>query len=192
MSIVAAVVARALPLALTGLVASTALLALAACGPAREAQQPAVTDGWHDFAGTWIAAGTRRTIALGGGRRASVIDLGGSMLLTGPARPNVGFRAAVIGLGDTATGFDGRAVWTDEKGDEIYSELHGGGTAAGNRIEGRFVGGTGRYAGATGQYAFTWQYVLEAEDGTVQGRAIGLAGRVRAGPVAPAAAEPKP
>ena len=108
------------------------------------------------------------------------------MLLAGPSRPGVGFRAQVIALGDSATGLVGRAVWTDENGDQVYSELRGQGTATGNRIEGTFLGGSGRYAGATGTYEFSWQYVLEAEDGTVQGRTLGLAGRVRIGQSQPA------
>ncbi len=116
------------------------------------------------------------------------------MLLAGPSRPGVGFRAEVIALGDSATGLVGRAVWTDERGDQVFSELRGEGTATGNRITGNFFGGTGRYTGATGSYAFSWQYVLEAEDGTVQGRAVGLTGRVRfvAPPAAPAAQGVKP
>ncbi len=52
----------------------------------------------------------------------------------------------------------------------------------GNRIAGTIVGGTGRFAGATGTYSFSWQYVLEAEDGTVQGRTLELAGRVHVPP----------
>ena len=51
-----------------------------------------------------------------------------------------------------------------------------------NRIMGTFLGGTGRYAGVTGGYEFSWQYVVEAEDGTIQGRATGLKGRFRVGP----------
>ena len=90
-----------------------------------------------------------------------------------------GFRADVLALSDSATGLVGRAVWTDDKGDQVYSELRGDGTAARNRIEGTFLGGTGRYAGATGTYEFSWQYLIESEDGTVQGRATGLKGRVR-------------
>ena len=76
----------------------------------------------------------------------------------------------------------------------VFSEFRGTGTSTGNRISGTFIGGTGRYAGADGTYEFTWQYVLEAEDGTVQGRAVGLAGRVRFGqpPSAPATREVKP
>lgn len=157
-----------------------ALLTLGACGPvpAPPTATPAA-DEWREFQGSWNASGRRHTMPFGGDRRVSVIDLTGSMLLTGPSRPGVGFRAEAIALADSATGLVGRTVWTDERGDSAYSEIRGEGTATGNRITGTFVGGTGRYAGATGTYEFSWQYVLEAEDGTVQGRAIGLKGRVR-------------
>lgn len=82
---------------------------------------------------------------------------------------------------DTATGMVGRAVWTDEHGDQAFSELRGEGTAENNKITGTFVGGTGRYAGAQGTYEFSWRFVLENEDGVVQGESMGLKGRVRAG-----------
>jgi hypothetical protein len=75
-------------------------------------------------------------------------------------------------------------VWTDDRGDQVFSEITGEGTAANNRLEGTIVGGTGRYAGASGTYAFSWQYVVEAEDGAIQGRAVGLHCRVRVGPPA--------
>ena len=103
------------------------------------------------------------------------------MLLAGAARPGVGFRSEVIALVDSQTGLVGRSVWTDERGDQVFSELKGEGTAAQNRIEGTLLGGTGRYAGATGSYEFSWQFVIESDDGTIQGRAIGLKGRVRPG-----------
>ena len=101
------------------------------------------------------------------------------MLLGGPGRPGAGFRSELIGLGDSTTGFVGRSVWTDERGDQVYSELKGEGTAAKNRLTGTFVGGTGRFAGIAGDYEFSWQYVVEAEDGSIQGRAVGLKGRFR-------------
>jgi len=101
------------------------------------------------------------------------------VLLSGASRPAVGFRAEAIVLNDSATGMVGRAVWTDERGDQAYSELRGEGTTTGNRIVGTFVGGTGRYSGATGTYEFSWRFVLESEDGTVQGQSSGLKGRVR-------------
>jgi len=175
--------------------AIAALMLLAACGasPGSSDSKP-TADGWHEFQGAWNGSGTRHTIPLGGERRASLVDLTGSMLLAGPSRPGVGFRAQVIALGDNATGLVGRAVWTDENGDQIYSELHGQGTAAGNRVEATFLGGSGRYAGASGTYEFTWQYVLETEEGTVQGRTVGLHGRVRIGQLqsAPPAPGAKP
>jgi hypothetical protein len=160
--------------------AVAALFALAACGPA---QGPTVTTpsagGWHEFQGSWNASGTRYTIPLGPDRRGGIIDWQGTMLLAGPSRPGVGFMAHAIALGDTKTGVIGRAVWTDEKGDQVYSEFHGTGAATGNKIDGTFLGGTGRYTGATGTYELTWQYAVQTDDGTLQGRAVGLKGRVR-------------
>ena len=103
------------------------------------------------------------------------------MLLAGPGRPGVGFRAEVIALVDSATGLLGRSVWTDERGDQVFSELTGEGTAAQNRIAGTILGGTGRFAGVTGAYEFSWRFVIEAEDGSLQGSAVGLKGRVRLG-----------
>jgi hypothetical protein len=164
--------------------AIAAALAVAAtgCGPAPQtAGAPAVGTEWRDFEGTWTAAGSRQSIALGADRKASVSTLRGSLRLSGATRPAVGFRAEVVVLNDTATGMVGRAVWTDERGDQAWSELRGDGTATGSRITGTIVGGTGRYAGVTGNYEFSWRFVLEAEDGTVQGQSVGLKGRVRGG-----------
>jgi len=171
------------------------MLALAACGSPPPPSETLPAGGeWHEFKGTWTAAGDRHTIRLGGDRRASIANLTGALLLAGPSRPSVGFRAEAIVLNDSSTGMVGRSVWTDERGDQVYSELRGDGTATGNRVVGTFVGGTGRYSGATGDYEFSWRFVLETEDGTVQGQSIGLAGRVRAGlpQVAPRAEGKRP
>lgn len=170
-----------------GVAGRQALLILAfgvtACRPATESQKPPGTPGeWLEFEGSWNAAGSRRTISLGAERRASILDLRGTMLLAGPKRPGVGFRSEVVALVDSDTGLVGRSVWTDEHGDQVFSELQGEGTAARNRITGKFLGGTGRYAGATGFYEFSWEWVMEAEDGTIHGRAIELKGRVLPGP----------
>jgi hypothetical protein len=157
-------------------------LAAAGCGPVTEPSKPvAATGEWREFEGTWSAAGSRRSISLGGDRKAAIIDVRGSMLLAGPGSPGIGFRSEVIALTDTGLGLVGRGVWTDERGDQVFSELAGEGTKAKNRIVGTIVGGTGRYAGATGNYEFSWQFVMEAEDGSIQGRAVGLKGRVRPG-----------
>jgi hypothetical protein len=171
-------------LRVAGAVVAVGVVALAtsSCSPAPPSPGvAAVGSEWRAFEGTWTAAGGRQSIALGADRKAAVSMLRGSLLLSGPARPAVGFRAEAVVFYDSATGMVGRAVWTDDRGDQAWSELRGEGTATGNRIEGTFVGGTGRYAGATGNYEFSWRFVLEAEDGTVQGQSIGLKGRVRGG-----------
>jgi hypothetical protein len=159
-------------------------LALAAtgCSPATESPAPRAASGkWLEFTGSWNAAGSRQTISLGADRRGSIVDLKGTMLLAGADRPGVGFHSEVIGLTDSATGFQGRGVWTDEHGDRVFSELQGEGTAEANHIQGTFMGGTGRFAGVTGTYEFSWEWVMEAEDGSIQGRAVDLKGRVRRG-----------
>lgn len=165
--------------------------ALGACGPAPEPPKAAMAAGeWREFEGSWNAAGSRRTLPLGAGRSSSIIELKGSLLLAGPGRPGAGFHSELIALVDTASGLDGRSVWTDERGDQVFSELRGEGTAAQNRITGTILGGTGRYAGATGSYEFSWRFVIEAEDGAVQGSAIGLKGRVQPGPSISGSAKP--
>ena len=158
-------------------------IAVAACGPATQSPRPAVPAGeLLEFEGSWNGVGTRHTIPLGDDRVGSIVNLKGTMLLAGSGRPGVGFHAEVIGLVDSATGFQGRSVWTDEHGDQVFSELQGEGTAAKNRIRGTILSGTGRYAGVTGSYEFSWQSVMEAEEGAIQGRAVDLKGRVRLGP----------
>jgi len=157
-------------------------LVLTACGPAATPTDAVGDHGqWREFQGTWTATGSRHTLHLGPDRRSSIASLDGSLLLAGSERPAVGFRAEAIVFNDSATGMVGRCAWTDERGDQAYSELRGDGTATGNRIVGTFIGGTGRYSGATGDYEFSWRFVLESDEGTVQGQSIGLKGRIMVG-----------
>ena len=166
-----------------------ALLFTAACDPSSGPAPQALAAGeWHVFEGTWTAAGMRRTLRLGTDERAAIFELTGSVLLSGARRPGVGFRAQAMGFSDSRVGMQGRCVWTDERGEMVYSELKGEAVGSGNLIVGRFVGGTGRYAGVTGDYTFHWQYVIEAEDGTVSGRVVDFKGRARLGRAATAAA----
>jgi hypothetical protein len=158
--------------------------AAASCGRAESPSRAAATGGELEFTGSWNGVGSRHTIALGEARIGSIVDLKGTMLLAGQGRPGVGFQSEVIGLADSATGFQGRSVWTDEHGDQVYSQLQGEGTAAKNRIVGTILSGTGRYAGLTGSYEFSWQWVMEGEEAVVQGRAVDLHGRVQRGPAA--------
>ena len=136
---------------------------------------------WHEFKGTWTAVGSRHTLRLGNGRQTSIANFQGTLLLAGPERPGVGFRNEAVVLDDSVTGMVGRAVWTDEHGDQAWSELRGEDDGTGNKIVGNFVGGTGRYSGVTGTYEFSWRFLLEDEDGNVQGESVGLKGRVRVG-----------
>jgi len=159
-------------------------LAVAACGRAESPRPVTAPGGWLEFEGSWNGVGSRHTISLGTDRLGSIVNLKGTMLLSGPGRPGVGFQSEVIGLTDSATGFQGRSVWTDEHGDQVFSELQGEGTAAKNRVTGTVLSGTGRYAGVIGSYEFSWHLVMEGEDGAIQGRAVDLKGRVQPGPAA--------
>ena len=160
-------------------------LAAAACGPAAESPKPPAAGEWLEFEGSWNAAGSRQTIPLGADRRGSILDLRGTMLLAGAGRPGVGFRSEVIALVDSATGLVGRSVWTDERGDQVFSELTGRRHGGAQPHHGTILGGTGRYAGVTGSYEFSWQWVMEAEDGVDPGTRRRLQGPRSARPAAP-------
>jgi len=158
------------------------LLFAAACSqPTTPAPGTASPDEWHTFEGSWSGSGTRQTLNLGTDHRAVIFDLTGSLLLTSDRRLGIGFQAKAIGFSDNLAGMQGRCVWTDERGDKVYSELKGQFLTAGNRIVGTFLGGTGRYAGIAGEFSFQWEYVVESDDGTVSGRSIDLKGRARLG-----------
>lgn len=165
-----------------------------ACGHARQVSTAPSVDGWHEFQGTWTAAGSRHIMQLGGDRLASVSIVEGSLVLSGQSRPSVGFRSEAIVFNDNSTGMVGRAVWTDENGEHVYSELQGEGTASNNKITGTIVGGTGPYSGATGTYDFSWRFMLADEEGNIQGQSVGLKGRVRVErqPVGSAEGAPRP
>ncbi len=133
---------------------------------------------WRTFEGTWTAAGDRRSIDAGPGQEAAVVDLSGSILLVGARGLGAGFQARAIAYSDGRTMGIGRAVWTDERGDRIFSELSGAELATGRRVSGKFTGGTGRWTGIAGEYGFDWKYVIDTE-GRISGRAEGLQGRAR-------------
>jgi hypothetical protein len=158
------------------------LLFLVGCSqPTAPEVEIASYSGWQTFGGTWTSSGTRQTLKLERDHYASIFDLTGSLLLTGDRELGVGFRARAIGFSDYPAGMQGRCVWTDERGDKIYSELKGEWVGTGRSIVGTFLGGTGRFAGITGEYSFEWKYVVESEDGAVSGSAVNLQGRARFG-----------
>jgi len=157
------------------------VLLLSARGFGSKAVPIPIDGDWHEFKGSWTAAGSRHTLRLGNDRRTSIASFQGTLLLAAPGRPGVGFRSEAVVLNDSVDGMIGRAVWTDEHGDQAWSELRGEDDGTNNKIVGNFVGGTGRYSGATGTYEFSWKFLLEDEDGNVQGESVGLKGRVRVG-----------
>jgi len=161
--------------------AVVALSGLAA-GPPRP-QAPASVE-WRTFSGSWSAVGRRQTLPTGGERPAAVINLSGAVVLITGEGLSRGFRGEAIGFDDGGKIVVGRATWTDDHGDQVFSALEGDPVQTGRRIRGTFTGGTGRYAGLTGDYTLSWQYVV-AEAAVIQGRAVDLQGRFRIGREAP-------
>jgi hypothetical protein len=159
-------------------VAGGLALALASLDPAA-AGQGAPSAEWRAFEGSWSVSGRRQTVAVEGGAEAVVVELRGPLAVVRGDGLGRGFHGQVIGFDDGQGVILGRAVWTDEHGDRIYSRLKGEPLETGRRIVGTITGGTGRYAGLEGEYSFAWQYVVAAEDGAIQGRAVRLEGRVR-------------
>jgi len=156
------------------------LLALLAAAAAPAGQGGASAQGaWRTFEGTWSASGQRQMLPTGGERQADTFQLSGAIVLTIGEGLSRGFRGEAIGFDDGRSVSAGCAVWTDEHGDQIFSQLKGGPLKEGRQITGSITGGTGRYAELEGEYTLTWQYVVAGEGGAVQGRATDLKGRVR-------------
>ncbi len=142
-------------------------------------QEPPSPDSWRPFEGTWSASGRRQTLATEAGGMAAIVEVSGAISLATGEGLSRGFRGEVIGFDDGQGLSAGRSVWTDERGDKLFSRIKGESMQTGKRFVGAITGGTGRYAGLEGEYSFTWQYVVSAGDGVIQGRAVGLVGRVR-------------
>jgi hypothetical protein len=154
-------------------------LALVLAGVATVAAGQSPQEEWRTFEGTWSASGHRQTLPAEGERSPATVQLSGAVVLTRGDGLSIGFRGEAIGFDDGRSVSIGSAVWTDERGDRIFSELKGEPMGTGRRIAGTITGGTGRYAGLTGEYSLEWQYVVTAEDNLIQGRTAGLKGRWR-------------
>jgi len=134
----------------------------------------------QEFAGTWSASGQRQLLKTDVSFSAVTLQMSGAVMLTTNAGLSRGFRGEVIGFDDGAGVISGRAVWTDDHNDRIFSGIYGDAlTSSGRQVRGTITGGTGRYAGVTGEYEFRWQNLITTEDNIVHGRAIDLRGRVR-------------
>jgi hypothetical protein len=155
------------------------LLAVSCSGPPA-GREPAPAPGeWRPFEGTWSATGTRQTLHEKSDHQPSIFSLSGSLILTGQRGIGVGFRAEVIGLSEGAAGGTARAVWTDERGDQVFSTLHGSADGSGVELRGTILGGTGRYAGVTGEYELRWRWMVQTEDGRISGRTERFKGRAK-------------
>jgi hypothetical protein len=155
-------------------------LVLVAAGVFAAAQTPAPAPaGPLPFEGTWSAVGRRRALPTGGVRNAVIVELSGAVVLKGSTTGlSRGFQGEAIGFDDGRNISAGSAVWTDTRGNKVFSVFSGTTMQTGRRVAGEITGGTGLYAGASGDYAMTWQYVVEDESGTVQGRAADLKGTI--------------
>jgi hypothetical protein len=174
-------VARLIPLLLVVLVLGSA------CSERAKSPDASLAPGEsRTFKGTLSASGSRHTLRLGPEHKASIVSLSGSLLLTGQRGLGVGFRAEVIALSDSRSGGQGRCVWTDERGDQVFSDIAGAPVGTGGAIVGTITGGTGRYAGLTGEYRFHWEYVIDTEEGAISGRTVDIEGRVQAAAGGPA------
>jgi hypothetical protein len=133
------------------------------------------------FGGTWSATGRRQTLPTEDGGAAATVQLSGPVTLSVGTGLSRGFQGELIGFDDGRSVRAGRWVWTDTRGDRLFGELAGDGLRTGQRFTGTITGGTGRYAGMRGRFAFTWQYVVDAENGEVQGRTSDLKGEYERG-----------
>ena len=138
--------------------------------------------GPQPFTGTLTATGRRDTVPQEDGAVAVSTKWTGSLVITAGTGLRRGFRVEAIGFEDGQGRGVGRAVWTDDQGDRIFSRITGGYTSAGRRATATIAGGTGRYAGVTGDYTFEWKYVLPGEQGRVQARTVALTGTYRKDP----------
>jgi hypothetical protein len=173
---------RARPVAIV--ISTTALLAVLGAAawtvtPAASPQQQAAPDGWRTFEATWSAAGERHALPVEEGRTAVIVRLSGALVLKAGDGLSRGFRAQAIAFDDGRGAGVGRAVWTDNRGEQVFSDLTGQPAQTGRHVSGSITGGTGRYAGLTGSYTFTWDYVLPSDDGRIQARAVAVTGRFR-------------
>jgi len=159
----------------TLLVASAAVGGLAL--PAGAASPDA--EGWRPFTATWTISGSRETLPTEGDRDASIVNLSGTMTITSGQGIGRGLLGEVIGFDDGGKLLAGRAVFTDERGDQIYCALRGEPIGSGRLATASITGGSGRFAGIEGSFTLAWQYVVDSESGQVSGRSVNVEGRTR-------------
>ncbi len=161
-----------------GGLALAAFAALAPLAPPARGQGTPAGGSGVSFEGNWTATGTSHVLAMGSDRRAATVHLSGSLVLTAGEGLSRGFRIEAIAFSDGLGTTLGECVWTDDRGEQLFSDIKGGGFRTGRHVVGTITGGTGRYAGVSGGYEFDWQYVVSDPEGGFQAAATGLRGRV--------------
>ena len=109
--------------------AFAAAAAISAQTPAPAQQAPAAGV-WRTFEGSLSASGQRQTLPTESGRPAVTVQLSGAVAITSGEGLSRGFRGEVIGFDDGAGLTVRRCVWTDERGDRIFSQLKGDAVAS--------------------------------------------------------------
>jgi len=136
------------------LMAAALVVAAAIAVQARAAvQQAPAPDAWRNFEGSLSASGQRQTLPTESGRPAATVQLSGPVAITAGEGLSRAFRSEAIGFDDGAGLTVLRGVWTDDRGDRIFTRLNGETVASGRRIAATITGGTGRYAGITASTA---------------------------------------
>jgi hypothetical protein len=162
-----------------------ALVVAVLAPPLGGAEPPAPQDGWVAFEGAWSAAGQRRSLPAGD-REAATTHLSGALTIVRGEGFRKGFKAEAIGYSDGAGFGAGTLVLTDDRGDQIFSELREQSSPGGTVYAATIRGGTGAYARIEGQLSFRWRHLVNTPDGELQGMTVGLAGRYRKRPAADA------
>ncbi|MCL4808641.1 MAG: hypothetical protein KJ062_12770 [Thermoanaerobaculia bacterium] len=163
--------ARLLPALVVGLLAQRAATGV-------EPAAPPPADGWVAFEAAWSAAG-RRQVLKAGDREVVTAHLSGAFaVVRGEGLPR-GFRGEALFYADGRGAGLGTLVLTDDRGDQVFSDLVGEAAAGGPEIRGTIRGGTGAYSGISGELSFRWRHLVKTPDGEVQGVAEDFKGRLR-------------
>lgn len=131
------------------------------------------------FSGSWVANGSKESLALGNNRTASLFRLKGHVNLHDNVGKERDYWSECIGLADSAAGATVRCVWTSLQGQQIYLVLEAEGMQQGSMVTGNIVGGTLDAMGITGKLSFKWSSMathLENTKTAIGGYAKDLSG----------------
>ena len=136
-----------------------------------------------EFKGTMIANGTRTPFPFGDGRQVFTFKIAGHVNLQTALSKKKDYWSECIGLADSVSGVDGRCVWKDLDGPEIYLTIQSDKLQQGSKVTGTIVGGSGKLAGISGELTFNWSSVITQKEAegvvSVTGQTQNLSGSYR-------------